>query len=134
MLSSLAINAIGLVLVIAPATAWASWREARPRGATRKRLLYLAFSMRTTEALVPASRSLGRNMIRIALPWELSHTVRRSATRSPESSVPVWLWMLSAIIYRWLIINLILLIMSRKPLHDRLAGTIVVPNHELITD
>jgi hypothetical protein len=28
-LSSVAINAIGLVLVIAPATAWASWREAQ---------------------------------------------------------------------------------------------------------
>ena len=41
-----------------------------------------------------------------------------------SSNVPVWLWMLSAIIYRWLIINLILLIMSRKPLHDRLAGTV----------
>jgi hypothetical protein len=34
MLSSAAVNAIGLVLVIAPATAWATWCEARPRKAT----------------------------------------------------------------------------------------------------
>jgi uncharacterized RDD family membrane protein YckC len=47
MLSSVVINAVGLVLVIAPATAWASWREARPRGATPgKRLLRLGVSMR----------------------------------------------------------------------------------------
>ena len=47
MLSSVAINAIGLVLVIAPATAWASWREARPRGATPGNgCCGLAFSMR----------------------------------------------------------------------------------------
>jgi hypothetical protein len=42
MLSSVAVNAVGLALVIAPATAWASWHEARPRGATPgKRLLRL---------------------------------------------------------------------------------------------
>jgi hypothetical protein len=32
--SPLVVNGIGLVLVIAPATTWAAWREARPRGAT----------------------------------------------------------------------------------------------------
>ena len=53
----------------------------------------------TTEALVPASRSLGRNMIRIALPWELSHTVALGYAFTESSNVPVWLWMLSAIIY-----------------------------------
>ena len=30
--SPLVVNGIGLVLVIAPATTWAAWREARPRG------------------------------------------------------------------------------------------------------
>jgi uncharacterized RDD family membrane protein YckC len=134
MLSSVVINAIGLVLVIAPATACASWREARPRGATPgKRLLRLGVLDETTEALVPASRSLARDMIRIALPWELGHTVALGYAYTAGSNVPVWLW-LTAIIYGWLIINLILLIMSRRPLHDRLAGTIVVRNHELITD
>jgi len=123
MLSSVAINAIGLVLVIAPATAWASWREARPRGATPgKRLLRLGVLDETTEALVPASRSLARNMIRIALPWELGHTVALGYAYTEGSNVPVWLWLLTAIIYGWLIINLILLIISRKPLHDRLAA------------
>ncbi len=73
-------------------------------------------------------------MIRIALPWELGHSVALGYAYTEGSNVPVWLWMLTAIISGWLIINLILLIISRKPLHDRLAGTIVVRNHELITD
>jgi uncharacterized RDD family membrane protein YckC len=69
MLSSAAVNAIGLVLVIAPATAWATWCETRPREATLgKRLLRLGVLAETTEALVPTSRSLARNVIKIALP------------------------------------------------------------------
>jgi uncharacterized RDD family membrane protein YckC len=76
MLSSPAVNVIGLALVIAPATAWATWREARPRGATPgKRLLRLGVRDESTEALPSASRSLARNVIKIAVPWELGHTV-----------------------------------------------------------
>ena len=76
MLSSVAVNAVGLGLVIAPATAWATWREARPRGATPgKRLLRLGVIDESTDALVSARRSLARNVIKIAVPWELGHTV-----------------------------------------------------------
>ena len=119
---------IGLVLVIAPATAWATWCEARPREATLgKRLLRLGVLDETTEALVPASRSLARNMIRIALPWELGHTVALGYAYTGSGNVPAWLWVLTAIIYGWLLVNLILLIIpSRKPVHDRVARTIVV--------
>jgi len=75
-LSSVAVNALGLALVIAPATAWAAWREARPRGATPgKRLLRLEVLDDRTEALPSASRSLARNLIKIAVPWELGHTL-----------------------------------------------------------
>jgi uncharacterized RDD family membrane protein YckC len=76
MLSSAAVNAVGLALVIAPATAWATWREARPRGATPgKRRLRLGVIDKSTDALVSARRSLTRNVIKIAVPWELGHTV-----------------------------------------------------------
>ena len=41
--------------------------------------------------------------------------------------VPAWLWTLTALTYGWLLGNLVLLIISsRKPVHDRLAGTVVV--------
>ena len=54
MLSSVAVNAVGLAFVIAPATAWATWREAGPRGATPVRgCCGLGLSMR---ARMPWSR------------------------------------------------------------------------------
>ena len=128
MLSSVAVNAVGLTLVIAPATAWATWREARPRGATPgKRLLRLGVIDESTDALVSARRSLARNVIKITVPWELGHTVALGYVSTASANVPVWLWVLTAIIYGWLLLNLILLIIpSREPLHDRVARTIVV--------
>jgi uncharacterized RDD family membrane protein YckC len=128
MLSSVAVNAVGLALVIAPATAWATWCEARPRGATPgKRRLRLGVIDKSIDALVSARRSLARNVIKIAVPWELGHTVALGYASTGRGNVPVWLWALTAIIYGWLLLNLILLIIpSRKPLHDRVARTIVV--------
>lgn len=127
-LGAVAVNAIGLALLIAPATAWATWREARPRGATPgKRLLRLGVIDESTDALVSARRSLARNVIKIAVPWELGHTVALGYVYTASTNVPVWLWVLTGIIYGWLLLNLILLIIpSRKPIHDRMAGTIVV--------
>ena len=59
---------------------------------------------------------------------ELSHTVALGYAFT-SSNVPVWLWMLSAIIYRLADHQPDLVDHVRKPLHDRLAGG-VVPNHE----
>jgi uncharacterized RDD family membrane protein YckC len=51
MLSPVAVNAVGLTLVIAPATAWAAGHEAQPRGATPgKRLLRLGVINESTDA------------------------------------------------------------------------------------
>jgi uncharacterized RDD family membrane protein YckC len=81
----------------------------------------------STDALVSARRSLARNVIKIAVPWELGHTVALGYVSTASGNVPVWLWVLTGIIYGWLLLNLILLIIpSRKPIHDRMAGTIVV--------
>jgi uncharacterized RDD family membrane protein YckC len=44
-----------------------------------------------------------------------------------RGEVPAWLWTLTALTYGWLLGNLVLLIIpSRKPVHDRLVGTVVV--------
>ena len=126
--SSLAVNAIGLALVIAPATVWAAWREARPRGATPgKRLLRLQVVDERTRAMPSARQALTRNLIKIAVPWELGHTVALGYASAAGSDVPVWLWALTVITYGWVLANLLLLFLpSGKPAHDRLAGTIVV--------
>jgi uncharacterized RDD family membrane protein YckC len=126
-LNSPAVNAIGLVLVIAPATAWATWCESRPPGATPgKRVLRLRVLDQRSNEPPRAAQSLARNVIKIAVPWELGHIVALGYANS-AGSVPVWLWVLAAVLYSWLLLNLVLLIMrSHQPLHDRLPGTIVV--------
>ena len=73
-----------------------------------------------------ARQSLLRNLIKIALPWQLGHTVALGFANA-GNDVPVWLWMLTGITYGWALANLLLLVLpSGKPVHDRLAGTVVV--------
>jgi uncharacterized RDD family membrane protein YckC len=126
-LSSLVVNGIGLAFVIAPATAWAAWWEAQPRGATAgKRLLRLQVVDRRTAALPSGRQALVRNLVKITVPWELGHTVALGYANLEGGEVPVWLWVLTAITYGWVLANLVLLLMrSGKPSHDRLARTVV---------
>lgn len=132
-LSPLVVNGIGLVLVIAPATTWAAWWEARPRGATPgKRWRRLTVYDERTQGLPSGQQSFARNVIKIAAPWELGHTVALGYASTGAGDVPAWLWALTVIIYGWLLANLVLLIIpSHKPLHDRLARTVVVRHNEL---
>jgi uncharacterized RDD family membrane protein YckC len=72
----LVVNGIGLVLAIAPATTLAAGREARPRGATLgKRWRRPTVHDKHTRALPSGRQSVARNVIKIAVPWELGHTV-----------------------------------------------------------
>lgn len=75
--SPLAVNGVGLVLVILPASLWATWWEAASKGAATpgKRLLRLRVLHEQARALPSARQSAVRDMIKIALPWELGHTV-----------------------------------------------------------
>ena len=134
-LSSLTVNAIGLAVVIAPATAWAAWWEARPRGRTPgKRLLRLQVIDQRTRALPSPRQALVRNLIKITLPWELGHTVALGYAYTEGSVVPGWLWALTAVTYGWLLLNLILLIIpSHRPVHDRLARTVVRDQKMVVT-
>jgi uncharacterized RDD family membrane protein YckC len=126
-ISAFAINVVAFVLVIAPATAWAAWWEASPRGATPgKRLLRLRVVDGNSGAAASGRQSLARNVIKIAVPWELGHTVALEFSDVAAGAVPMWLWTLTAIIYGWLAVNLILLIIaSHQPVHDRLAHTVL---------
>jgi hypothetical protein len=62
---------------------------------------------------------------------------RRGVTLSSlavKSVVPGWLWMLTAVTYGWLLLNLILLIIpSHRPVHDRLARTDVRDQKMVVT-
>jgi hypothetical protein len=65
-------------------------------------------------------------LVKITVPWELGHTVALGYANLEGGEVPVWLWVLTAITYGWVLANLVLLLMrSGKPAHDRLARTVV---------
>jgi uncharacterized RDD family membrane protein YckC len=127
MLSSVGVNVIGFALVIALATIWAAWWETGPRGATPgKRLVRLGLVDARTRASPTPRQSLVRNVIKIAVPWELGHTVALGFA-NVGSQLPIWLWVLTAITYGWVLGNVVLLVLpSGKPVHDRLAGTVIV--------
>ena len=72
--SSLAWNLIAFALLIIPVTVWLAAWEAGPRAATPgKRLVGLR--VQTNDGRPPQfGRSLARNGLKVALPWELGHT------------------------------------------------------------
>jgi hypothetical protein len=74
-------------------------------------------------------------------PAQCSGGPRRSSSsgalgyaNTPAGDLPPWLWIITAVIYSWLLTNLALLIIpSHRPLHDRPAGTVVVRNELLVS-
>jgi uncharacterized RDD family membrane protein YckC len=69
-----ALNAVAFVLLVAPATIWLAGWERGGRGATPgKRVLRLHVSPVSGGSL-GWRRSLARNGLKLALPWELGHT------------------------------------------------------------
>jgi uncharacterized RDD family membrane protein YckC len=116
--------AVIAVLTI-PVTLWFAWWEAAPRGATPgKRLLGLRVR-RLDGGGLPWPRSLLRSTARIALPWELAHTVVWNTLVWPGPEAPVNP-VLFTVANGVLLTNLVLLVVGeRRPLYDRVAGTVV---------
>jgi uncharacterized RDD family membrane protein YckC len=125
-LPSLVLNALAFVAVILPATLWATTQEAAPKCATLgKRRCGLRVARVATGRAVTRRRALGRNLIKLAIPWELGHT---AAFGFAEQPIPgPWIIGLAAATYAVVLINLIgLFTPSRRTVHDRLSGTVVL--------
>jgi uncharacterized RDD family membrane protein YckC len=114
-----------IAVLTVPVTLWFAWWEAAPRGATPgKRLLGLRVSC-LDDGAPSWPRSLLRSAARIALPWELAHTGVWNSLAWPGPEGPVNLALI-AVANGLLVLNLVLLFVgARRPLYDRLAGTIV---------
>jgi uncharacterized RDD family membrane protein YckC len=114
-----------MVVLTVPVTLWFAWWEAAPRGATPgKRLLGLRVS-RLDGGALSWPRSLLRSGARIAVPWELAHTGVWNSLAWPGPDAPVNL-ALFAVANGLLVLNLVLLFVgARRPVYDRLAGTVV---------
>jgi uncharacterized RDD family membrane protein YckC len=118
---------VGFIVLTLPVTLYFGLSEASPRGATiGKRGLGLRVVTLEGERL-----SVGRSLVRSAtkfLPWELAHAaVWQFAFAGPDDQLlPTMLLVAS-----WSIVGvsvaLTLLDPRRRSLHDRVAGSIVIP-------
>lgn len=126
-------NVLSFVILILPVTVWLSWWEAAPRGAALgKRWQKLRVVDAHSGELVGFGRTLLRNTFKVAVPWELGHTVAFgfAAAFMPSSSGSLsgWLLGVTIICYGLIIVWLgSLFIASGRTPYDRLSGTTVVP-------
>jgi uncharacterized RDD family membrane protein YckC len=114
---------IGVLTV--PVTLWFAWWEAAPRGATPgKRLLGLCVG-RLHGGGLSWPGSLLRSAARIAVPWELGHTAVWNTLVWPGPDAPINV-VLFTLANGVLVVNLVMLFAgTRRPLYDRVAGTVV---------
>jgi uncharacterized RDD family membrane protein YckC len=117
-------NVVGFVTLIVPITVTASGFEGSARHATPgKRLLHLTVE-RSIGGGPGFSRSLLRNGIKYALPWELAHTAVFALVGSTGQPEP-WVIIVLAAAYAVPIVSLVLLLATGRALHDRVVRTTV---------
>lgn len=118
-------NVVGFVTVIVPITiAAAGFDEAARHATPGKRLLRLRVVSRSGGP--GFSRSLLRNAIKYAFAWELAHTAIFALVGS-TTAPPLWVAVVLVVAYSIPVVSLVLLLVTGRPLHDRLARTSVAP-------
>jgi uncharacterized RDD family membrane protein YckC len=78
-------NLLSFLLLVAPATGWLAAWEAGRGASPGKRLLRLR--VRAGDGSPPWKRALLRNVLKVALPWELGHTAAFTLA-SPSAAGP----------------------------------------------
>ena len=117
-------NAVGFITLIVPITVTASGFEGSSRHATPgKRALRLTVQ-RSLGGGAGFARSLVRNGIKYALPWELGHTAV-FALFGTTAAPPLWVTIVLVLAYAIPIGSLVLLLVTGRALHDRVARTTV---------
>ncbi len=117
-------NIVGFVTLIVPITIAASGFEGSARHATPgKRALRLTVE-RSVGGGAGFARSLMRNGIKYALPWELGHTAV-FALFGTTAAPPLWVTIVLVGAYAIPIVSLVLLLATGRALHDRVARTVV---------
>src|SRR3954470_9422909 len=116
-------NAIGFVTLIVPITLAAAGFDGTARHATPgKRALRLRVESRSGGP--GFARALTRNAIKYALPWELGHTAVFALVGS-TGGPPLWVTIVLIAAYAVPIVSLVLMLVTGRALHDRVARTTV---------
>jgi uncharacterized RDD family membrane protein YckC len=120
-------NLVGFVSLIAPVTLALAWRESSVREATPgKQLRRLRVVHAVSGDRVRFGRALARNALKIAVPWELGHTVVFAIAGSDGSAFD-WIIALAAFTFALPIVYVAtLFIGDGRTAYDRATGTEVV--------
>lgn len=117
-------NGIGFVTLIVPITLAAAGFDGTARHATPgKRALRLR--VESANGGPGFARALLRNAIKYAVPWELGHTAVFALVGS-TSVPPPWVTIVLIATYAIPIVSVVLLLVTGRPLHDRVSRTVVV--------
>jgi uncharacterized RDD family membrane protein YckC len=128
-LSLAVLNLIAALVLVVPVTLGLAGLESGRREASPgKRALHLRVVRFGTGAPVSWWRALGRNTLKVAVPWIIGHAAVYSIVASGgEGTVPAPVWLLTAVAYVLPIAYVVtLFIGSGRTPYDRIAGTAVV--------
>jgi len=121
--SDLVGNVIGFVTLIVPITLAAAGFDGTARHATPgKRAVRLR--VESASGGPGFARALLRNAVKYALPWELGHTAVFALVGS-TGAPSAWVTVVLVAAYAIPILSLVLMLVTGRALHDRLAGTTV---------
>ena len=115
-------NLVGFVTLIVPITIAASGFEGSARHATPGKRVFRLTVERSAGGGAGFARSLVRNGIKYALPWELGHTAVFALFGS-TAAMPLWVAVVLIAAYAIPIVSLVLLLVTGRALHDRVART-----------
>ena len=117
-------NLVGFVTLIVPITIAASGFEGSARHATPGKRVFRLTVERSVGGGAGFVRSLVRNGIKYALPWELGHTAV-FALFGTTATMPLWVAVVLVAAYAIPIVSLVLMLVTGRALHDRVARTAV---------
>ena len=128
-LSLVALNVIASLILVVPVTLGLAGLESSAReGSPGKRARRLRVVRFGTGARVSWRRTLARNALKVAVPWTIGHAAAFNIVASSgASTVPVQVWLLTAVAYALPILYVMTLFVgSGRTPYDRIAGTTVV--------
>ena len=125
-IDSVTANIVGFVTLVAPVTIALARRESNaPEATPGKRARGLAVQSNADGSRTSFGRALARNALKIAVPWELGHTVAFTLATG-NGIVPAWIVPIIALTYALPIVYIVTLFVGDgRTLYDRIAGTVV---------
>ena len=116
-------NVVGFVVLVAPVTIVFAGLEARG-GTLGKRALGLVVTPAAASGQVSFSRTLVRNLLKIAVPWAIGHVAVYGFASAFLEVIPTWVYVVTVLSYVLPLVYLVsLFVRTGRTPYDLIAGT-----------